>query len=391
MKSGFLEKLIERLDRIDPGHLQTHVLRLAQERGLLQTILNAMQEGIILLEANGAITYANPAAESLLGFSAESAQGQTIGRYLRDLDWERILQLDETEWSHVVNREIEITYPLHRFVNFYVIPLSAVTDDEDGAVVILRDVTRDREAQASNVESERLSAVTLLAAGVAHEIGNPLNSLTIHLQLIDQELEGFSEDQVAGLRELVGIAHQEVNRLDQIINQFLSAIRPADPAFEKQSLIDVLEDTLRFLRPEIEDRDVLVEVEAPDRLPDCYIDANQIKQVFFNIIRNAIQAMEGGGLLKIQLSSNERVVGVAFTDTGTGISPDDIGHLFDAYHTTKPEGSGLGLMVVQRIVRDHGGEIEVRSEPGSGTTFSIFLPRDERRIRLLKAPPRSEA
>ena len=186
----------------------------------------------------------------------------------------------------------------------------------------------------------------------------------------------------------MGIAHQEVSRLDQILTQFLGAIRPADPDFEKQSLFDVLEQALRFLRPEIADRDVLVEVENPDRLPDCFIDANQIKQVFFNVIRNAIQAMDGGGLLKIQLSSNERVVGIAFTDTGTGISPNDIGHLFDAYHTTKPEGTGLGLMVVQRIVRDHGGEIEVRSEPGNGTTFSIFLPRDERRIRLLKAPPR---
>lgn len=388
MKSRFLEKLIERIDRIDTDNLQAHMLRLAQEQGLLQTILSAIQEGLIVIDEKGVITYANPAAETLLGFSAESAEGQPIDRYLREIDWDRVVQLDESEWSNLVNREIEITYPRHRFVNFYVVPLAAVNPEAVGAVVILRDVTSDRENHESTLESERLSAVTLLAAGIAHEIGNPLNSLTIHLQLIAQELATFPEEQGASLRELVDITHQEVSRLDQIINQFLQALRPMEPEFERRSLLEVLEQTLSFLQPEIEDRNVLIEVEADDLLPDCVIDGNQIKQAFYNIIRNAMQAMEGGGLIKIQLSSNERVVGIAFSDTGPGINPEDIGHLFEAYRTTKSEGSGLGLMIVQRIIRDHGGEIEVRSEPGSGTTFSIFLPRDERRIRLLKAPPK---
>ncbi len=390
MKSGFLDKLIDRLDRIDPGRLQTHFLRLAREKGLMETIFNAIQEGIIVLSAQGTILYANRSAGSLLGFHAEEVEGQLIESYLQEVDWERIMELDETEWSRLVNREIEITHPRRRFLNFYLVPLSAADPDEEGAVLILRDVTRDREDQESTLESERLSAVTLLAAGVAHEIGNPLNSLTIHLQLLDQELEELSPETRDRLRELVSVSHEEISRLDQIINQFLRAIRPVELAFERTSLVDVLAQTLNFLEPEIRSRDVLVEVDDPDNLPDAYIDAGQIKQAFYNIIRNAIQAMADGGLLNIRFSNNERFVGIAFTDSGRGISPDDIGHLFEPYHTTKPDGTGLGLMIVQRIVRDHGGEVEVRSEPGVGTTISIFLPLDERRIRLLEPPPKPE-
>lgn len=386
MKSGFLDKLITRLDRIDPGSLQTHFLHLAREQGLMETILHSIQEGVLVLDAEGRLSYANRAAEKLLGFSLDTARGQPIQKYLREIEWDLVLSLDETEWSRLVSREIEVAYPTPKFLEFYVVPLAAVNPDEEGAVVMLRDVTRDREDQASHIESERLHAVTLLAAGVAHEIGNPLNSLTIHLQLLEREAADLDVDSKEDFLELIRVSRQEVTRLDQIISQFLRALRPTSPQREAACLRDVLDDTLNFLQHEIRDRDILVEVDAPDSLPTCYIDKGQIKQAFYNIIRNAIQAMPNGGLLKVELSSDERFVGIAFKDSGPGIAPEDISFLFEPYHTTKAEGTGLGLMIVQRILRDHGGEIAVHSEPGSGTTFSMYLPREERRTRLLRAP-----
>ncbi|MFH0953850.1 MAG: ATP-binding protein [Verrucomicrobiota bacterium] len=384
MKSAFLDKLINRLDRMDPGSLQTQFLRLAQDKGLLETLFNAIREGVLVLDGNGRITYSNRAVEKLLGLPP-NAIGQPIRRFLRDIEWDKLLKFDEKEWSRLVSREIEITYPERRFVDFYVVPLSAATPEEEGAVVILRDTTRDHEHEAKTIESERLNALTLLAAGVAHEIGNPLNSLNIHLQLIDRELDGLAPAKRQGLQELLDVAKKEVGRLDQIITQFLRAIRPTRPSFERASVRDVLDETLEFLKHEIKDRDVLVEVEAPGDLPTAHVDPAQIKQAFFNIIRNAIQAMTNGGLLKITLASNDRFVSIAFKDTGPGIPPEELSHIFEPYHTTKHEGTGLGLMIVQRIVRDHGGQIEVHSEPRTGTTFTLLLPRDEQRVRLLKA------
>lgn len=385
MKSAFLDKLMERLDRLDAGSLQSQFLRLANDKGLLETIFHAIQEGLVVLDADGLIRYANRAAEKLLGFSAEQAAGYPIARYLREIDWNLVLDLDEDEWSKLISREIEITYPEHRFLDFYVVPLTAVEVEQRGAVVILRDVTRDRESSTRTIESERLHAITLLAAGVAHEIGNPLNSLTIHLQLLERELREVPPEQSASMKELLEVAQREVTRLDQIISQFLRALRPSQPALEKTDLKDVLQQTLEFLKHEIRDRDILVEVEVAEDVPHASLDRNQIKQAFFNLIRNAMQAMANGGLLKIAVTCNDRFVIVSFTDTGPGIPPENLGSLFEPYFTTKAEGTGLGLMIVQRIVRDHGGEIEVRSEPNKGTTFTLFLPRDERRIRLLKA------
>ena len=385
MKTGFLDKLIARMDRLDPKSLQTFFLRLSQEKGLLETNFHAIQEGIIVLDGAGRITYLNRAVAKLLGIAAEEATGEPIRKYLRGIDWEGVMRLDEQEWTRLVHREIEINYPEHRFLVFYVVPLGVVNTGESGAVVILRDVTHDREHEAQTLESERLQALMLLSAGMAHEIGNPLNSLNIHLQLIGRELDALPAAERENLRGLLDVAQKEVARLDRIVTQFLRAVRPTPPQLEPASVRAVLADTLEFLQHEIRDRDVLVEVDSEDALPEIALDRNQIRQAFFNLIRNAIQAMTNGGLLKIQLRSHDRYVAIAFKDTGPGIAPERLANMFEPYSTTKAEGSGLGLMIVQRIVRDHGGQLEVRSEPQAGTTFTIFLPRENQRIRLLEA------
>ncbi len=388
MKSGFLDKLIERLDKLDPRSVQAHFLRLVQEKGLLEAVFNALQEGVIVLDAQGNINYANQAAAKMLGFTLENAIRQPVSRFLREIEWHKIIGLDTREWSKLISREIEITYPQHKFLNFYVMPLAADAEPDRGAVVIFRDVTCDREQESRTLNAERLNALTLLAAGVAHEIGNPLNSLHIHLQLLERGLRQARLPQGDKLRDSVRVARAEVERLNLTITQFLRAIRPTVPQREQCSLEEILREILAFLKNEIDDRDVLAEVKVLEPIPKISVDRNQIKQAFFNIVKNSLQAMSKGGLLTITMFANDRFAGVSCKDTGAGIPPEKLGSLFEPYQTTKEGGSGLGLMIVQRILQDHGGEMEIHSQPGQGTTFTVLLPLDARRIRLLKAPRR---
>ena len=383
MKSGFIDRLIDRLDKLDPKSLQTHFLRLVQEKGLLEIIFQSIQEGVIVVDGTGRLNYANKAAEKLVGFSFEMAEGRPVATYLRGIDWDRILKMDETAWSKLLTQEIEITYPEHRFVSFYVMPLSSTSKGDKGVVVILRDVTHDRLAEASLVESERLNAIKLLAAGVAHEVGNPLNALTIHLQLLEREIGKLRTIDRDNLKELAGVAKNEVSRLDLIITQFLRAIRPSQPKLTLSRIDHLLNETIALIKPEVENRRIQMDINSPEPLPRLRMDRDQIKQVFFNIIRNAFQAMPDGGRLTVSLFTTDRFLGVSFQDTGVGIKREEMSRIFEPYHTTKPSGSGLGLMIVQRIIQDHGGEIEVTSKPEAGTRFTILLPLSERRVRLL--------
>lgn len=400
LRSLFIDKLIDRIDRVDPESLQAHFMHLAQERGLLETIFQSIQEGIIVIDGNGLLSYANLASGTLLGFDPEAAVGKPVARYMREIDWDRILDFDENEWSRLITREIEITYPEHRYVSFYVVPLVAEDSDNSGIVVILRDVTKDRMQEESLLESERLNAVKLLAAGVAHEIGNPLNALNIHLQLLDRDLRAVRDDlepqdgkpppsaedlakEVTNFQDLVDIARNEVSRLDLIINQFLRAIRPTKPKIAPVNIQSLIEESLTLLRHEVANRDIKIEIVAPQPVPEIKVDKDQIKQVFYNLIKNAFQAMPDSGRLQIMLNCSAEFLEVTFQDSGVGIKAEDLGRIFEPYHTTKSTGSGLGLMIVQRIVQDHGGHIELKSKPNEGTCFAIHLPLVERRMRLL--------
>ncbi len=392
MKAGFLDKLMDRIDRLDPESLQTYFLRLAQEKGLLETIFQAIQEGLLVLDGEGRISYVNRAAGELLGIVPDAVKGQHVSRHLRDLDWQKLMRFDEGEWSRLVRQEIEVTYPRHRVVSLYVVPLAMVEKRASGAVVILRDVTPERESAASMVESERVNAIRLLAAGVAHEIGNPLNALTIHLQLLDRELRGRTDEtQKQGLLDMVAVARSEVSRLDTIITQFLRAVRPSRPQLAPIRLESILQETLTLLKQEVENRGITVNLNLHGPLPIVPADRDQIKQAFFNVLKNALEALTSGGRIDITLSANETEVEMAFQDNGPGLEPEVMGRLFEPYFTTKTSGNGLGLMIVQRIIQDHGGRVEIASKPGKGASVILSLPRQVQRPRLLQGGAPSEA
>jgi len=395
VKAGFVEKLIGRLGKIGPEEVQNYFLRLAQEKGFLETVFNSIQEGIIVTDSSGRITYLNNAACQLFGLESNDSIGKRLDERVRGLDWKSLSQSEVA-----VSRDMEIFYPGNRFINFYIVPLIIERDhgldDKDvaksdigghqvGHAIILRDITKTRRTEQQTLESERLNALTLLAAGVAHEIGNPLNSLNIHLQLIEREARKRQGTEGAELQESIEVARAEVNRLDAIITHFLRAIRPTRPQLKPESINSIVEEAVRFFTPELKDRDIVVEQELRSDLPVLQLDRDQMKQAFYNVIKNSFEAMKSRGILRIRTDLDDSHVTVRFTDSGGGMSAENLGRVFEPYFTTKTSGTGLGLLIVRRIVHEHGGELSIESSAGKGLTVTIRLPHGDRRVRMLEA------
>ncbi len=400
MNSSFLDKLLERIGRIGPEEVQNYIQRLAREKGFFGTILDAIHEGVIVTDPEGRISFVNPAACGLFGLDGEKCGGELIGERIAGFDWKSLVQSER-----VISRDMEIFYPENRYINFYVVPLKTEgdrskdlgerkaadlsSDTHDlrpvGYAIILRDITESRRSTEQEIESEKLSAVTLLAAGVAHEIGNPLNSLNIHLQLMARKARKLPVKVRDEFQESLHVARGEIQRLDYIITQFLRAIRPAQIETRPENINTLIRESVSFLELEIKDRDIIVETELRPDLPLLEVDRDQIKQVFYNVIKNSFQAMRSGGILHLKTDADDSNATIAFTDTGGGISPENMNKIFEPYFTTKASGTGLGLLIVRRIVRAHGGEIDIVNNEGQGITLTIRLPLQHRRLRMLPA------
>lgn len=381
VKSGFLEKLVARLDRVVPGEVQQIVTRLVHEAGFMDQVLESLHEGVIILDPQGVIGFVNHAACQFFGLDRERAVGEKISSQIRGLDWGTLGKPGRS-----ISRDLEVFYPENRYLNFYLAPIddADATTEPTGYVMLIRDLTSTRAEAEETIESERLNVLTLLAAGVAHEIGNPLNSLNIHLQLLGRKLRKLPLNERGPLEENLATARDEIHRLDLILKQFLQAVRPTTPHRERADLHALLHDTLKLLEAELASRKIIIELDLAESMPTSLIDSVQFQQVFYNLIQNASQAISSNkGRIIIRTRVNDFEAVISVEDNGTGISPDHMGAIFEPYRTTKSSGSGLGLLIVRRIVREHGGEIAIESEENKGTRVVIHLPHAERAVRLL--------
>tara|TARA_B100001248_G_scaffold262503_1_gene258966 strand:- start:69367 stop:70527 length:1161 start_codon:yes stop_codon:yes gene_type:complete len=385
MRSSHLERILGHLDDLDANNLTILVQRLARERALLEMVFDTIQEGILVIDHDGIIEYSNQAALKMMGIEEKEVGKAILWKLVPGLAQTLNFDIKEKELqAAIVSREFELTYPEDRYVRLYLVPFFA-PDEQQRFTLILSDITEERSSTEELIENEKLESIFMLAAGVAHELGNPLNTLNIHLQLMRREVQAAQEGKgLDKLAESIAVCEAETQRLDGIIKHFLGAIRPRPLELVELNLVEVLDEVLAFQAKELENLDIQVEVSLQEAFPIILGDKSQLKQVFFNLVKNAIEAMGRGGKLTISTHADGEYAFIAFTDTGVGISQEDLGRIFQPYYSTKATGYGLGMMIVQRIMRAHKAKVGVDSKEGEGTTVTLQFPLKVKQSRMLE-------
>ncbi len=381
-RSKFINKLISYSQRVGREVVEDVLREVASERDLLELLFNTMLEGLVATDSLGRVVYANPGAARILGLTRTEMLGAPLEHLLPAAELREAFRAAGVRRLKVVNRYVALDTPLRRLhVQASVLPLEDEENRFSGTLLLFTDITDLKENEEIQRRSERLETLANLSATMAHEIRNPLNSLGIHIQLLERELKRQNVN--LGASDNLYILKEEVARLNSVLEDFLSAVRPDRARLIRAALFDVLQSALRLLEPEIVAAGVRVDVFSEYDWPDVAADEEKLRRVFINVIRNAIEAMPGGGELSIRMERSEERVVVHFEDTGEGM-PDEVAvKAFEPYFSTKARGTGLGLFMVRNVIEEHRGQVEIESRPGAGTDVRISLPLLEREGTLI--------
>jgi two-component system sensor histidine kinase PilS (NtrC family) len=365
-------RLAERQSRSDV-RLLAATQSLANLRALHERIVASIRSGLVTTDLDGRIFSFNAAAQEITGYQEETIRGKDASILFGELKEhiaETLRAREKGETAPRFESNCPTSEGMRLRLGYSISPLSSESGQTTGMVITFQDLTQVRSLEETSRRQDRLAAIGRMAASIAHEIRNPLAAMRGSIQMLRSEMDNDSSQ-----TELMEIILRESDRLNQIITDFLSYARPRSLIQARVDVGDLLHQTFALMRhsPEIGANQSIVE-ELPKEPLFAEADEGQLKQVFWNLARNALQAMPQGGTLRATLdrNSNNRLR-IAFSDTGRGMSPDQVEHLFEPFSSTTG-GTGLGLSIVYQIIRDHGGTINVRSREGQGTTLTVELP-----------------
>lgn len=380
----FVRRALDKLEKLDHGQVRHLLMVLASENELLEDVMDSMTDGVLVMDERHNLIYSNKAAERLIPFNSSDPHESLIWEVVADRDLRDFLEKSLIQEEKVEDREFTLTKGgTVQTLSCGIIPL--VKEGEiQGNILHIDDVTERRNKEARLRRAESLASLTTLAAGVAHEIKNPLGSIGIHIQLIQKMLQknGCVEEDTAG--KYLEVINEEIERLNGIIVDFLFAVRPMDTHFEECDFNHLLKDLLDFVHFELEEQEVQILECLSDDIPMLLLDDKFMKQALLNIIKNGVSAMPEGGTLSVSTTLKGEYVECRIEDTGIGIADENLEKIFEPYFTTKEFGSGLGLTVVYKVIKEHKGEISLSSKEGIGTAFTILLPIPQKYHRLLE-------
>jgi two-component system, sporulation sensor kinase E len=385
----FIRKALENIGKIDRDQIAGLLQNIAGENDLLAMVLESMTDGILVTDGGNRVILFNKSAERLLPFASEDILGVLLWDAVKDREIASSCRDALMNQEKLQGREFTLENGQPRILSVSLLPLVREGSIQ-GNLVKIEDVTEKRSKEVRLRRAESLASLTNLAAGVAHEIKNPLGSIGIHLQLIQKKLGGRSRTAARDIGQHLNVIGEEVDRLNRIVVDFLFAVKPMDARLEDGDINAVIQELLSFVGPEMDQAGVTIQADLADRLPLLSIDPRLIKQALLNLIKNAVSAMPEGGTLTIRTLRTGEDVKIRVTDTGTGIPEKIMDKIFEPYFTTKPFGTGLGLTIVFKIIKEHFGDISVQSRTGEGATFILSLPIPQKEKTLIdyKGEPR---
>ncbi|MDR0742629.1 MAG: PAS domain-containing protein [Puniceicoccales bacterium] len=383
MNDDGIKKLFDKVNVLEVADLRNLIKHLWKQREFFKKTFDIIRDSIVVINTRGEIFYCNQSACDLLGIS-NLKQSNVLWKYIPEF-----AVFSDFDMSSIgpnnsfLSKEIKISYPRKSILNVTVTHYSNYDDSEKLFVLRIVDITEERALSEKTLNDEKISSVTLLASAVAHEIGNPLNAISLRLQLMQRQCKSLKNvDERMKLETSAEVCLDEIARLDSIVKNFLHAIRPQKPKFTSLPLSKVIEDTVDLMEAEFKSLNIEV-VNRIGPLPLILGDYSQLKQVFFNVLKNSCEAISSGGTIVIEGSANDNDVILVFTDNGVGIPCDLLTKIFQPYFSTKREGNGLGMVIIERILREHGATIDIASTKNVGTKISINFPRKDKCMPLL--------
>jgi PAS domain S-box-containing protein len=397
----FYKRALKKLNKLTDEQSKELLVAAAAEINRLETVLDSLADGILVCDTRHNLVMVNKYAERFIPMNYSELGNEPLWRVVRD---ERIADFFEATLSggdRVEEREFDIDIKgMNRLLSISVLPL-VQEHQVTGSLVYIEDITEKRGREARLRRAENLASLTTLAAGVAHEIKNPLGSISIHIQLIQKAMvknrELFSTAHPDGtdsigqepgpcfdlLDKYIAVVNEEVDRLNHIVVDFLFAVRPMDMEFREGDINALITELVDFVWYELEQNRIECVLELEKEIPLILFDERYMKQALLNLIKNAQAAMPDGGSLRIKTERTETDIQISVFDTGTGISEENLSKIFEPFFTTRETGSGLGLTLVFKIIREHEGEIAVKSRKGEGACFTITLPIPQKDRRLI--------
>jgi two-component system, sporulation sensor kinase E len=380
----FIERALEKISKLNASQIHNLIFDLALENERLETVLDSMTDGVMVSDENNNLVLRNKSSERLIPMLLDDSYDHIIWQSIDDPQIALFLKQTLENQDTVADRE----FVLERNGKGLLLICSVMPLVRDGKIkgnlLHIEDVTEKRGKEARLRRAESLASLTTLAAGVAHEIKNPLGSMGIHLQLIEKEITKEVNTNLEDISEYLGIINEEVDRLNRIIVDFLFAVRPIDIRLEDGDLNNVINELIRLVHFELEEADIELKLNLLNKLPKIKLDEKYMKQALLNIFKNAISAMPEGGVLEITTDQKGEEISLCIIDSGLGIPEDVMGKIFEPYFTTKDFGSGLGLTLVYKIVKEHSGDIVVKSREDEGTSFHLTFPIPQKEKHLIE-------